>query len=57
MAAEGISKLSGRGGLRRANKNIVYASRNVPLQTINNLKINNLKTVVGVIEILNHFII
>ena len=32
MAAEGISKPSDRGGLRRANKNIVYASRNVPLQ-------------------------
>ena len=25
MAAEGISKLSGRGGLRRANKNIVMS--------------------------------
>ena len=32
MAAKGISKPSDRGGLRRANKNIVYASRNVPLQ-------------------------
>ena len=32
MAAEGISKPSDRGGLRRANKNIVYASRNVPFQ-------------------------
>ena len=32
MAAEGISKPSDRGGLRRENKNIVYASRNVPFQ-------------------------
>ena len=30
MAAEGISKLFGRGGSKTAKQNIVYASRNVP---------------------------
>ena len=30
MAAEGISKLFGRGGSKTVKQNIVYASRNVP---------------------------